>query len=141
MKKTAKKVLSAVLVVCLLIAGVGAYASESSVASLYSIMWTHINALGAGLSIGTWGYSTCSASLELTNSSDTSTMYMYLQRYVNGSWTYVTSWSTSGSEDLSLAENYYVTSGYYYRVHVIAHVYTSGTLVETATQDSNSVYY
>jgi len=132
MRKTSKRILSIIMVICILTAGMGAFAS---------VQWTHIDALGAGLTIGALGYTTCTATVEISNSTDTGTLYMYLQRYVNGSWTNVTSWSTSGTVDLSLGGHYYVTSGYSYRVHAIAYIFTSGTLVETATQDSNSVYY
>lgn len=132
MKKISRRILCVFLVVCLLTASSAAFAK---------VEWTHIDGLGAGLTIGTLGYATCTATVEISNSTDTGTLYMYLQRYVNGSWTNVTYWSTSGTVDVSLGGHYYVTSGYSYRVHAIAYIFTSGTLVETATQDSNSVYY
>lgn len=132
MKNTSQRILCILLVICLLTASSAAFAK---------VEWTRIDALGAGLTIGVLGYSTCSSYIELTNSTDTGTLYMNLQKYVNGYWTNVYTWSTSGTDNFSLVQNYYVTSGYYYRVHVIAYVYSSGTLMETATQDSNSVFY
>jgi len=132
MKKASRRILSIILVICILTTCAGAFAS---------VEWSHIDALSAGLTIGTLGYTSDSATLEISNSTDAGTLYMYLQRYVNGSWSNVTSWSTSGTVNLSLAGHYYVTSGYTYRVHVIAYIFTSGTLVETATQDSFTVYY
>lgn len=141
MKKTATRILSIALIICILTTGIGAFAAEEQTASLKSVMWTHVDALGAGLSIGALGYTTCTSSLEITNSADTGTLYMYLQRYVSGSWVNVTSWSVSGSPNLNQTGHYYVTSGYSYRVHAIAYIYTNGTLDETATQDSNTVYY
>lgn len=141
MKKSAKKILSIVLVICILSTGLGAFAATNQTMQPYSVMYTHIDALGAGLSMGALGYATCISSLEITNSTDTGTLYMFLQRYVSGSWTNITSWSVSGTPNLNQTGHYYVTSGYSYRVHAIAYIYTNGTLVETATQDSSSVYY
>lgn len=141
MKKASKRILSIILVICIITAGTGAFALDQPSSSSYSVMWTHTDALSAGLTINTSGYTSCSATLEISNSTDTGTLKMYLQRYVDGSWSNVTSWSTSGTVNLSLAGHNYVTSGYSYRVHAIAYIYTSGTLVETATQDSYTVYY
>lgn len=143
MKKTVRDLLSIILVICLLTSSVGAYASENTLQDgIYSPMWSNVDALGAGLTITSMGYATCTTSLEITNSGDTGTLYMYLQRYANGSWTDVTSWSTSGSFYVSQTGHYYVSSGYYYRVHAIAYIFSSsGTLKEIATQDSSTVYY
>ncbi|MGI5985800.1 MAG: hypothetical protein ACOX7O_08130 [Oscillospiraceae bacterium] len=140
--KTTRKLISILLVACMLTTGAGAYASGPLPQGDYTPMWSNINALGAGLTINSMGKATCSASLELTNQSDTGTLYMYLQRAVDGKWTDVKSWSTSGSLYVSMAQQYYVTSGYYYRVHVVAYIYNSqGTLKEIATQESDTVYY
>lgn len=142
MKKTSKKLFSIILVICILTMGIGAYATENANQGDYSIMWSNIDALGAGLSINSSGYATCTSSLELSYSADNGTLYMYLQRVVNGTWTNVNTWSTSGSVYVSQAGHYYVTSGYYYRVHAVAYIYNSqGTLKEIATQDSDTVYY
>lgn len=142
MKKTTKKALSIVFVLCIFASGAGAFAVGNVPQSDVTPMWSNINALGAGLTINSMGKATCSASLELTNQSDTGTLYMYLQRAVDGKWTDVKSWSTSGSIYVSMAQQYYVTSGYYYRVHVVAYIYNSqGTLKEIATQESDTVYY
>jgi len=141
MKKSAKKVFSIILVICILSTGMGAFASSVQPASVNSVMWTHIDTMSAGLTIGTLGYATGTVSLELSNTTDTGTLYMYLQRYVSGSWTNVTSWSVSGTNFISESGGYYVTSGYSYRIHAIGYVFTNGTLVETATQDSTTVSY
>jgi len=138
MNKTTKRIFSIILVACILTTGMGAFALEKQTVSP---MWTTINALTAGITVGALGYAACSASVEITSSSNTATLYMYLQRYVSGSWTNVYSWNASGSGDVNIGSHYYLTSGYYYRVHAIAYIFNSGTLLETATQDSTSVYY
>ncbi len=141
MKRTAKKVLSIILVISMLTAGYGAFAQENSPQIVQSAMGDSISCIGAGLTIGNLGYATCTSSLEFTYSSDTGTTYMYLQRLENGCWTNVDSWTNSGSIFISQTAHAYVASGYY-RVHVVGFVYSSGgTLKDSATQDSNTVYY
>ena len=142
MKRKVRAVYSLILVICILSSSLGAFAAENDVQGEYSMRWSNIDAIGAGLTINSTGYSTCTTSLEITNSGDSGTLYMYLQRYANGSWTDVTSWSTSGSTYLSQTGHYYVSSGYNYRVHAIAYIFnSSGTLKEIGTQDSSTVYY
>lgn len=140
--KASRRLISILLVACLLTVGVGAFAAEPLPQGVITPMWKNIDALGAGLTFGALGRANCSGSLELSNTNDTGTLYMYLQRVVNGSWEDVTSWSTSGSIYVSLGKSFYVTSGYNYRVHVVAYVYnSSGQLIEAGTQESYTVYY
>ena len=141
MKKSMRRIISTVLAACILTIGTGALAAEAQISSPNSVMWTHTDFISAGLTIGNLGYATCSSSLEITNSTDTGTLYMKLQRYSNGTWNDVYTWSTSGYDCLTLGGNYYVTSGYQYRVHAIGYVFTGGTLEEITTQDSKQVYY
>ena len=70
-------------------------------------------------------------------------MTITLQKKSNsGSWSYVTSWSGSGTGYLSMVKNYYVVPGYNYRCVVRVSVYSSsGTYIEGDTSYSNVVYY
>lgn len=107
-----------------------------------TVRWTNTDAIAAGLSINNRGKATCGFDVELTNSTDTGTVYMYLQRLKDGTWTSIKSWSASGSDNFYGSEYYYVTSGYSYRVHIALYVYnSSGNFVEYAQQDSPVKYY
>lgn len=141
MRNATRATLSVILVVCILASSLGAFALENSPRIVQSSMGSHIDSIGAGLTITTSGYTTCTSSLELSNTTDTGTTYMYLQRMVNSVWTNYDSWTCSGSIFFAQTSHDYVPAGYYYRVHVVANVYASGTLVDTATQNSNTVYY
>lgn len=140
MKKATKRIFSVILVICILTTGLGALAQENVPQIVPFAMGSHICAIGAGLTITSSGFATCTSSLELMNTTDTATTYMYLQRLVNGSWTNVDSWSISGSIYIAQEASEYVMLTNYYRVHVIAYVFSAGTLVEIATQDSYTVY-
>jgi len=94
------------------------------------------------LSIATSGLSSSYSDIVLTYSSDKAELIMDLQQLKSGVWTTIKSWNTSGSGTVYLDKDWYVVSGYSYRVYTTAKVYnSSGTLLETAYATSNSVFY
>ena len=105
--------------------------------------YQHILTFTTGFSINSSGKSTSSGILNSWYSSDRINMTITLQKKsASGSWTYVTSWSGSGTGYLSMAKNYYVVPGYNYRCVVRVSVYSSsGTYIEGDTSYSNVVYY
>lgn len=83
----------------------------------------------------------CYGYVETANTSYTINLSMSLQRYKNGEWNNVKTWTTSGTGTAEMGKYWYVTSGYYYRTGVTATVYTSGgSYVESATTYSQSYY-
>lgn len=131
--KTLKRVLCLLLAAVLLTSGISAFASD--VAPYY----TGTSSISSSLSISTAGKATCTGSIRLY-SSYTANMTVKLQRYTNGYWSTVQSWSGSGVSTIS--KSYYVTSGYYYRVVTAASVYdSSGKYVEGPTMLSTTKYY
>lgn len=55
-----------------------------------------------------------------------------LQQYTNGSWTYVTSWTKTGTRTVTLDKQYTVDSGYKYRFIARFYIYDSnGSFVES----------
>ena len=55
-----------------------------------------------------------------------------LQQYTNGSWVYVTSWSTTGTGVVVLDKQYAVYSGYKYRFIARFYIYdANGSFVES----------
>ena len=105
--------------------------------------YTNIRSLTASLEISKSGCASCYGKVVLTKSTDTVDLTMELQRSRDDtSWDTVKTWDTSGSGTIYLDKDWYVTSGYSYRVHVTAEVYSSnGTLVETAPTDSLTTSY
>ena len=112
--------------------------SESGISPCYE----SVGSIEATLSITSSGKASCYGYVKVIPSTNSFTLTMTLQRLTNGSWTYVTSWATSGTGSASLSKSYYVTNGYYYRVKLVASVRTSsGSFVEQVTSYSNSTYY
>ncbi len=94
--------------------------------------------IDVGLNISSSGRADCYSQVVLDNTSDTAELTMELQRSNGGnSWRTIKTWSTSGSDTVTLDKDWYVTSGYTYRVHITVDVYTSsGSFAETESEDS-----
>lgn len=96
----------------------------------------------SGEVVNSSGKAMCYTYVQTANSSYKIYVTMALQRYKNGEWSNVTSWSGSGTHYAELLKYHYITSGYYYRTAVTATVYTSGgSYVESATTYSQSYYW
>lgn len=105
--------------------------------------YTNIRSLTASLEISKSGCASCYGKVMLTKSTDTAELTMELQRSSDDtSWNTVKTWETSGSGTIYLDKDWYVTSGYSYRVHITADVYSSnGYLVESEPTDSLTTSY
>lgn len=67
---------------------------------------------------------------------------MYLQCYENGTWTSIKHWSeTRSSASMLLSKEWYVSSGYQYRMKAYGYVYSGGQVVENTSQISQSIVY
>jgi len=65
-----------------------------------------------------------------------------LQRYVNGSWTTIKTWTeTNNNSYCSLGKSYYVSSGYQYRMTAYASVYNNGSFIEQTVYTSSTRVY
>ena len=66
----------------------------------------------------------------------------YLQQYKNGSWTTIKNWSnTVSGTSASIGENWYVASGYSYRMLSYGTVYKNGAVVESTSYTSKIIEY
>lgn len=64
-----------------------------------------------------------------------------LQRLVNGQWTTINTWSDSDTFYAVTSNNYYVVSGYYYRLKTTHQAISNGSVIETVVKYSSSIYY
>lgn len=96
--------------------------------------YAYLTIVGASLSVNN-GYATCEGNLAIFKDYDTS-ITITLQRSSNGTnWTSVKSWteSFSGIGAHSIEKEYYLQSGYTYRVLNTSRVLNGSTSLETAT--------
>jgi hypothetical protein len=141
LRKLAVFILSVVLVFSISLTAYAAN-SENEPASAngdISIMMTYISSTYCNLDISSSGLAECSASVNAYSGTDSVSISMYLQKY-NSGWSTVRHWTTSANGTyVSILRNYYVMSGYTYRVLVYYYAY-EGSQTESLSR-SNSEYY
>lgn len=89
-----------------------------------AVDYTYISSTVTNLEINAAGKASCSANIICYSGTDRNRISAYLQRNVSGSWVTVQHWSkdTTGTYG-SLYKEYYVTSGYQYRLRVYYYAY------------------
>lgn len=130
-----KSILCILVILCVLVSAASAAGSDEDQIQPYFI---RIASLSTDFSVSSSGYADCYGEVEMHNTSDTAELTMELQRSSDQSnWETIKDWTASGKCVVTLDKGWYVVSGYYYRIHITADVYsTSGSLVDSATKDS-----
>ena len=104
---------------------------------------TQVRGFRVNLSISDDGYAKCVGQVELRDSSHGADLTVELQRSTNGqSWHTIKSWSASNTGVVDLDKEWYVSSGYTYRVYATVEVSApDGTVVETVPAYSPTSEY
>lgn len=137
-----KKILSfsaCLLSVILLLTNIAFAAMPPTVEPMYD----NADRVSASINISSTGCATCAGTIVL-HGGVKANVTLTLQKSKNGTtgWGDVKSWTDSGSYSLSINEDYYVMSGYYYRVKLVAKIYDSNNkLLETIQESSPNRYY
>ena len=122
--KKFRKIITVLLVVLCLTAGIGASAQT---APPPAPDYTLISVASSGLSIS-GGLATCSASVTGQVGVDSVSLTGYLQRYNGTTWVTIKSWTKSADgRYCSMGTTYYVSSGYNYRYRVYCTAYDGGS--------------
>lgn len=139
MKKVTKFALAIMLVVLMAVPMTApAFAADTEDAAAAGVVhpdFVAIGVLSAGLGIDSWGLATCAGSVTPSNSTYVAYLTVTLQKQNGGSWSYVYSWSTSGTGVVALEAYRYVAHGTY-------RVMSSATIYSSSGQwlDSASIY-
>lgn len=130
----------------LLIMTMPAYATENQLLTEKEIVtpqlrFSNINILCVDFGISSSGKARVESVLSARDC-DKVKINMYLQRYQNGNWVSIKSWSdTRNSTSMLLSKEWYVASGYQYRMKSYGYVYNNGQLVESSSLVSQSIIY
>lgn len=127
-----KKVLAIVFIILVLVSSTASASAATKDAA--ELMYTYINSVGASLTIDeTLGIATCSGRVNAKSIVPVK-VTVRLQRYQDGSWKNVETWSETGTAGVTCTKYYAIYSGYSYRVYVTGYVYDSeGVIQETAS--------
>ena len=136
------RILSIVILMSILVPTAFATNYNQPGSSTGQMRYKRISVFAIELTISTSGKASCYSWAESAYSTDTIDLTMELQRYIGGTWDTVKSWNGSGTAIAYLNKDWYITSGYNYRVLATAKVYnSSGVLQETVPEPSRIVYY
>ncbi len=103
-------------------------------------MSVYISSTANSLSIS-GGTATCNASIRATSQIGKCEIISKLQRYQNGSWTTLKTFTeTASTYYASQSETYSVSRGYSYRLVTSFYVYRNGIVVESAQKTSSYDY-
>ena len=109
--------------------------------SIIQPQFTYISVFMNDFNIENNGKATIASSVTARNV-DKIKINAYLQRYANGQWTTVKSWTITESGTIAvLDESWYVASGYQYRMVSYAYVYLNNQLLESTTYTSGTKIY
>lgn len=127
-----RKIVSAIIICLMLsICIAPAYAAQKNDIQL---MFDEINLVRASLTIDeTLGIATCTGKITAKSVKPVE-VYVSLQKYVNGQWVTLKTWSAAGTLTASKTGQYAIYSGYKYRVSTIGYVLNDqGIILETGT--------
>ena len=139
-----------IILALVLISVLGIWAPIASAASgnsytseLLQPLWTYLYYVTDYFDIDASGKAIMDSQMETYDGYvDNIKMNNYLQRYVNGTWTTVKSWSQSTDGTYAFwSGSYYVYEGYCYRLYTYYYAYNGSTLLEYTSMASVTVYY
>ena len=137
-----RRILSLVALILLMTSSLIMPAAAAEEASTISPRYVNIMAFSASIGVNSSGKASCYSFVETANTSHKIYLKIELQRYKDGYWTSIKSWTGSGTGEATMDKSWYVTPGYYYRTAASATVYTSGgSYVESTSIYSQRGYY
>ena len=112
-----------------------ASASSDTTTNVIKPMWTYLQLVHNGLQIDSSGLATMVSEINCyTGTVNKVRMDNYLQRYINGSWTTLNSWSQTTYDTYDYwGTTYYVYQGYNYRLLTYFYAYNGNTLLESTS--------
>ena len=106
--------------------------------------YTYISTIYVDLDISSSGLTQDYCQVYIPDSTCSCWLYMYLERWNSSTsqWDIVKSWSTNGSDTITLDKEWYVSYGYAYQLRNVIFVYDSnGRLAETTTAYSDIMLF
>lgn len=139
-----KRVVLALLLLILLLVPMQAFAlgTNQVINSEIGPLWVSITEFTNSFDISSSGLAQFDTSLYARTNINKVVINASIQQYINGNWQTIKSWaSTSYSNSGYLNQQWYVMSGYYYRLVSTGAVYQNDVLVEQTSYTGPSYWY
>ena len=143
-----KKLIIMVLSIALM-TGLFTYPMKANAISLQDVnsgdifqpMFTNVNSFINSFDIDSNGKSSVNSTLSIREA-DQAKIDVSLERYSNGSWSTVKTWTTTESSTIAyIMKEWYVAKGYFYRMRSTGYAIKNGVVLETVYYTSTSKYY
>lgn len=137
-----------ILLLCIFVSPNPAVAEEEPIEYIaepkdYEIrpMWDYIMTFSNAFDISKWGKATADCTISSFNADELS-VEIRLQQYKDNTWITIKTWTNrEPAPYCGVGGQWYVMSGYYYRIYTIGKAYKNGVVVEKTTYVSPSKKY
>ena len=142
MRKRAAVLVLSLLILCVAPMQAFALGTNQVTNSQIGPLWVSITEFTNSFEISGSGLAQFDTSLYARSNINKVVINASIQRYINGSWQAVNSWtSTTYSNSGYLNQKWYLMSGYYYRLVSTGAVYQDDVLVEQTSYTGSSYWY
>lgn len=141
MVKKNTKLLSMVLVACILTTNTTTVFAARGGESGIMPQWSDVSTITSKMEVDRWGIASVSASgmASSTSSADTVEVIVDLQKYEDGNWNTIKSWSDKQNiQFAAVSGRYAIAKGYSYQLYITVKAYKGKKLLESAT---DTYYY
>lgn len=142
--KKRTKLITMMLVTCILVTNTTTVLAARKPDTGISVQWSDVSTITSRMDIDSWGVATVSASgqAKASSSADSVEIVVNLQKYENGSWNTIKTWTDKKDVKFaSIYENYAVARGYSYRLSITVNAYKGSRIIESASDTYNYGYY
>lgn len=108
---------------------------------IFQPMYSNVNSFINNFEIDSQGKSSVYSNLSVRDA-DQARVDVYLERYTNGSWSTIKTWTTTENSTIAyIMKDWYVAKGYFYRMRSTGYAIKNGVVQETIYYISTSIYY
>lgn len=138
--KKRMRLITMILVACIFVANTTTVFAARRPDTGISPQWSDVSTIVSDMKVDSWGIATVSATgqAKASSSADSVEVILDLQKYENGSWNTIKTWTDK--KDVKFAtvvERYAIAKGYSYQLNITVNAYKGNTIIETASD----IYY
>lgn len=143
MKKRAK-LITMMLAACILVMNTSTVFAARKPDTGISVQWSDVSTITSRMEVDSWGVATVDVAgqVKASSSADSTELIVDLQRYENGSWNTIKTWTDKKDVKFTTVfETYAIARGYSYRLSITVKAYKGRVVLESASDTYNYGYY